>query len=368
MYNVACKWGGNTAKKTKFTAGKYPNTMDKLDRHLTNDPNAADRKKDHIELAFLSQTAQGTDSRFYYEPLMAAHPQHLNPILFLGKMMRAPIWISSMTGGTQLAGQINHNLAKACHEFGLGMGLGSCRMLLDSDTYFEDFNLRPIIGDDLPFYANLGIAQIEQLLKEKAQDKAEALVAKLQADGLFIHVNPLQEWLQPEGDRLTQPPIETIQAFLETTKLKVIVKEVGQGMGPASLKALLKLPLAAIDMAAHGGTNFSKLELLRSDETQQQLYADLAIQGHSATEMTLMVNQLLDELGNDIRCEQLIISGGVQGFLDGYYLMRKVKLNAVYGQGSAMLKRAQGDYTVLQAYIQQQIEGLKLANAYLRVR
>ncbi len=342
--------------------------MDKLNKHITNDPNAAGRKKDHIELAFLSQMAGGTDSRFYYEPLLAAHPEHLSPILFLGKMMRAPIWISSMTGGTELAGKINHNLARACQQFGLGMGLGSCRMLLDSDQYFDDFNLRPVIGPDLPFYANLGIAQIEQLLAESSTDKAEALVDKLQADGLFIHVNPLQEWLQPEGDRLKHPPLETIQAFLEATKLKVIVKEVGQGMGPKSLKALMQMPLAAIDMAAYGGTNFSKLELLRGDEEKQEVYAQLAAQGHTAVEMTAMINQLLDELEGKLRCEQIIISGGVGSFLDGYYLMRKLKANAVYGQGSAMLKRAQDSYEALEGYIQQQIEGLKLANAYLKVR
>lgn len=342
--------------------------MDKLERHTTEDPNAAGRKQDHIELAFQSQTAQGTDPRFYYEPLLSAHPQHLDPILFLGKMMRAPIWISSMTGGTQLAGKINHNLARACREFGLGMGLGSCRMLLDSDEYFEDFNLRPTIGDALPFYANLGIAQLEQLLEQNATDKAEALVAKLQADGLFIHVNPLQEWLQPEGDVLKRPPLETIQAFLEATDVKVIVKEVGQGMGPASLKALMKLPLAAIDTAAHGGTNFSKLELLRSKNGEQEIYADVATQGHTALEMTGMINQLLDELDGELRCEQFIISGGIQNFLDGYYVMQKLNANAVYGQGSAMLKRAQESYEALQQYIQQQIAGLKLANAYLKVR
>ena len=345
-----------------------PSTTMETGKHTTHDPNASGRKKDHIELAFASQVDMRTDPRFYYEPLLAAHPEHLDGKLFLGKMMRAPIWISSMTGGTELAGTINRNLAQACAEFGLGMGLGSCRMLLHSNEYFEDFNLRPIIGDELPFYANLGIAQIEQLLKEGAAEKAEELVHKLQADGLFIHVNPLQEWLQPEGDVIAHSPLETIEQFLELTNVKVIVKEVGQGMGPASLKALLQLPIAAIDFAAHGGTNFSKVELLRSTEDQQELYNEIAAQGHTAIEMVGMLNRLVEQLGDDVRCHEVLISGGIKSFLDGYYLMGKLNCNSVYGQGSAFLKHAQGDYSQLQAFVKDQIEGLKLAQAYLTIR
>lgn len=345
-----------------------PSTTMETGKHTTHDPNASGRKKDHIELAFASQVDMRTDPRFYYEPLLAAHPKTLDGKLFVGKMMRTPIWISSMTGGTELAGTINHNLAKACAEFGLGMGLGSCRMLLDSDEYFEDFNLRPIIGNELPFYANLGIAQIEQLLKKGAADKAEELVHKLQADGLFIHVNPLQEWLQPEGDKIERPPLETIEQFMELTNLKVIVKEVGQGMGPASLKALLQMPIAAIDLAAHGGTNFSKVELLRSTEGHQKLYNGIATQGHTATEMVDMLNSLMDQLGDEVKCHEVLISGGVKSFLDGYYLMGKLNCNSVYGQGSAFLKHAQGDYKELQAFVKDQIEGLKLAQAYLTIR
>ena len=117
-----------------------------------------DRKKDHIDLAFKARAQMDEiDRRFNYEPLMAKHPSGELPAFdFLGKTMRAPIWISSMTGGTRLAGKINRNLARACNKFGLGMGLGSCRALLESDEHLEDFDLRNIIGTELPFFANLG--------------------------------------------------------------------------------------------------------------------------------------------------------------------------------------------------------------------
>ncbi len=335
---------------------------------LKDDPTAEQRKHDHIALAFESRVPGGEiDHRFYYEPLVAAHPKTLPTKQFLGKTMQAPIWISSMTGGTAMAGTINRNLAQACAEFGLGMGLGSCRVLLESDQFFEDFNLRPTIGYSQPFYANLGIAQVEQLLSRREGEKIQRLVEKLQADGLFVHVNPLQEWLQPEGDAIVRPPLETIQQCLELG-VKIIVKEVGQGMGPESLKALLQLPLAAVDFAAHGGTNFSKLEMLRDSGQKQQLYGQLAHVGHTAEEMVDLVNGLIAILGEKAKVRECIISGGVGNFLDGHFLMHKLRCNSVYGQGSAFLKHAQGDYAPLQEFVRYQIEGLKVAEAYLRVR
>lgn len=337
-------------------------------QHPIEDPNAAARKKEHIELALKSQT-NNIDNRFYYEPLLAAHPANdLKPIDFLGKTMQAPLWISSMTGGTAIAGKINENLARACAEFGLGMGLGSTRKLLYSDEYLNDFNLRSIIGNNQPFFANLGIAQVEKLITEKATDKIEILVNKLQADGIFIHINPLQEWLQPEGDKISRPPIETIQQLLEIASYKIIVKEVGQGMGYNSLKALFQLPLSAIDFAAHGGTNFSKVELLRSQPEKQQVFESIAAIGHSAEDMVNMTNAILQELGDKVLCKQVIISGGVKNFLDGYYFINKVNIPAIYGQGWAFLNHAQHNYEALKNYIQSQIEGLQLAHAFLRVK
>jgi isopentenyl-diphosphate delta-isomerase len=116
---------------------------------------------------------------------------------------------------------------------------------------------------DQPLYINLGIAQIEQLLNNNDSVRIKELINKLDADGLIIHVNPMQEWLQPEGDRFRQSPIDTIKRVIDIADFKIIVKEVGQGMGPASLKSLLALPLEAIDFAANGGTNFALLEILR---------------------------------------------------------------------------------------------------------
>jgi len=210
---------------------------------VNQDPTAEQRKKDHIDLALRSQVIKA-DTRFYYEPMLAGHP-----------------------------------------ESGIA--------------------------------ANLGIAQLEELVDQSKFQVIKDLVSKLEADGLIIHVNPLQEGMQPEGDLIKYAPIKTIEKLLDHIDVPLIVKEVGQGMGYRSLEALLKLPLQAVDFAAHGGTNFTKLELLRTDDATS--LDGLTKVGHSAEEMVSMVNQIAVELGDAMHCKQIIISGGVKDFLDGYY-------------------------------------------------
>lgn len=327
------------------------------------------RKHQHLELAQKSQVGPDMrDQRFYYEPLLSAHPQKEQSTLdldFLGKKLKAPLWVSSMTGGTGAAAHINQNLARACNEFGLGMGLGSCRPLLESDEYFDDFNLRPLIGDGLPFYANLGVAQIDELLYQGKIDKLNNLVERLQADGLVIHINPLQEWFQPEGDRFRRSALEVIEELLGLVKFPLIVKEVGQGMGPKSLEALLKLPLAAIEFGAFGGTNFSQLELLRDEDGLKEAAAALCRVGHTASEMVIFCNQLTNTLKGQLACQQIIISGGINSFLDGYYLCQKSHLKAIYGQARGLLEHATGEYEQLQAYVQGQLDALQMAQSFL---
>ena len=326
----------------------------------------SERKKDHLDLA-LKSVIERADQRFFYEPLFSGHPTELEfGLEICGKQMRAPIWISSMTGGTGEAATINENLAKAAEEFGLGMGLGSCRIILDSDEYLADFQLKKW-APNAPILANLGIAQLEELAEAGQLTKVSELVKRLEADGLIIHVNPMQEWLQPEGDRFKEAPIDTIQRCMDL-HIPIVVKEVGQGFGPQSLKALMSLPLEALDFGALGGTNFSKLELERSEESRQTAYHSMANWGHSAEEMVEFYNQLDEELGPLNRCKHVIISGGVQDFMDGYYLINKIESTAVYGQASAMLRHARNDYTDLQKHVKEQIEGLKMAYAFLRVR
>lgn len=329
----------------------------------------SDRKTDHIDLAFASRVEK-TDERFNYEPLLSAHPDNqsvLPGFELSGKKMSSPIWVSSMTGGAEKAGIINRNLAKACAEFGMGMGLGSCRIILEDDTYLADFQLRPMMGESLPFFANLGIAQLEELFENGKAHLIRSLIEKTETDGLIIHVNPFQEWLQPEGDRFKFAPIDTIKRTIDFLDKPIIVKEVGQGMGPESLKALFELPVEAVDFAAHGGTNFAMLELLRSNEEIKNQFEVLTRIGHSAEEMCHFTNQLIQNNAGFTN-KKVIVSGGVRNFLDGYYYMKLLKCPAIYGQASAFLKYAQYDYESLKRYIEQELAGLKLASAFLTLK
>ena len=327
------------------------------------------RKKDHINQAFNARVEKdAADMRFNYEPLLAAHPVNKPaPFSFAGKIMRLPLWISSMTGGTGQAGNINRNLARACNEFGLGMGVGSCRVLLEDERHLPDFDLRHLVGDASPFYANLGIAQLEQLVEEKAVDKISRLIDLLKADGIIIHINPFQEAFQPEGEVIKRPPIDTLQEFLETTDAKVIVKEVGQGMGPESISRLLHLPIEAIEFGALGGTNFTLLELLRSQEKELKAYEAFGKIGHTAEEMTDMINEVV-AISTNYKCKQLIISGGITHILDGYYLQQKSKLNAIVGMGSTLLRAASGEYEELRDYLLQVERSYQIASNYLTIR
>ncbi|MDO9182134.1 MAG: hypothetical protein Q7U04_06985 [Bacteriovorax sp.] len=327
------------------------------------------RKLDHIELALKAQTKRAeADQRFYYEPLFSAHPSKEMDlsINFLGKSLKAPLWVSSMTGGVGPAKHINLNLARVCQEFGLGMGLGSCRVLLEDNSYFNDFNLRSILGDDLPLFANLGIAQVEQLIASNNQQKITDLLDKLDADGLIVHINPLQEWFQPEGDRLKFSPLETLAKLCDVLKNKIIVKEVGQGMGPKSLKALLDLPIDAIELAAFGGTNFSKLEQIRATRETASDNEAFSKVGHTAPEMVCFLNALL-KANSNYKQKQIIISGGVENILDGYYLKESLAFTSVIGQAKNFLKHAE-NYEDLRNFTAGQINGLKIAKAFLMTK
>ena len=327
------------------------------------------RKNEHIKLAFTSRVSPDrVDDRFNYEPLLGSYAQgELKPFTFLGKTMKVPMWVSSMTGGSKIARTINTNLAMACQEFGMGMGLGSCRILLENEKYLPDFDMREVIGDDLPFYANLGIAQLETMVKEGSDQKIVELVDRLRADGLIIHVNPVQEWLQPEGEISGNPPIDIIEKFIGRSKLKIIIKEVGQGMGPQSIRRVMQLPIEAFELAAFGGTNFARVELARSTPKQQEFFSPLALLGHPAGEMLGVINEMASS-GQPCACRQIIISGGIRSFLDGYYYISKSLLPSVFGQASGFLRFARGDYDDLRSFVMDQVKGLTFAYAFLKVR
>ncbi|MFL5786141.1 MAG: isopentenyl-diphosphate delta-isomerase [Bacteriovoracaceae bacterium] len=331
-------------------------------KNLSLSAELAQRKGSHIELTPLSQTnGDAIDSRFHYEPLFFAHPKPDEKweATFLSHSLDYPIWISSMTGGTQKAALINKNLSTLAGKYKLGMGLGSCRPLLHSRDRLSEFAVRDFLGDQ-PLLANLGIAQIEECVLTGKTDLIHEVVKMTEASGLMIHLNPLQEWLQPEGDRYTISPLETIKRFLDDVNYPVLVKEVGQGMGPKSLKALLNLPLHGIEFGAFGGTNFTKLESLRASNTETKL--PFIHVGHTAHEMVDVLNAL------PVGKKEFIISGGVKNVLDGYELKMKLKAPSLIGMASPFLGPAMESFESLENYFLNMREALLTARGLLSVK
>ena len=323
------------------------------------DDELSQRKKDHIDLADKSITKyQELDTRFDYEPLFFSHPsdQECWPTDFLDFKLDYPLWISSMTGGTEHAAKINSHLARLCEEFKIGMGLGSCRSLLTDKKRLQEFKVKHLMPSQ-PLFANLGIAQVEQLLREDKVHLIQDMLSHIEADGLMILVNPLQEWFQPGGDRFLQPPMKTLELLLEKISTKIIVKEVGQGMGPRSLKALLDLPISGIELAAFGGTNFTLLEGLRGE--MSQVKKPFIHVGHTALEMIDILNALNSQK------KTIIISGGISQMVDAFYLKSQLKAPSLIGMAQGYLKPALNDYEHLRNYFLSLRESLLVARSLL---
>jgi isopentenyl-diphosphate delta-isomerase len=326
--------------------------------------NASLRKKAHIEFAEKSQTLNSSvDQRFNYEPLYVQFPKETDkfPVRFLNFTFDYPFWVSSMTGGTEHAKKINRNLALLCQKFNLGMGLGSCRSLLTSHEKIEDFDVRSYLGDR-PLFANIGIAQLEDIILKGQSRLLGELINKLEANGLIIHINPLQEWFQPEGDRLQLSPIETLSRFVENFKFPIIVKEVGQGMGPKSLNALLKLPIAGIEFAAFGGTNFSHLEKMRQVGSGDNKDTGLIYVGHTIDDMI----ENLQGLSSHDKC--FIVSGGIKSPLDAFYYLKKIESNALIGMANSFLAPAMESEQALYDYFSDFKNSFLMASRILEIK
>ena len=181
--------------------------------------NISKRKTDHLRLAANAQLQKRdrnfSDYDLTYEPCLGIFPaDNFNLKQTIGhKSIDHPLWISSMTGGSAESGKINKILAKIAHEWGLGMGLGSCRILMDNPKNIKDFQLRPILKDR-PLWANLGICQVDEFNRQNNWKKFQRILEDLDVDGLMIHINPTQEFLQKEGSTLKHSAIDILTSFL----------------------------------------------------------------------------------------------------------------------------------------------------------
>jgi isopentenyl-diphosphate delta-isomerase len=181
----------------------------------------------------------------------------------LGWRLASPLFISCMTGGTEAAHRINCVLAETAAELGIALGLGSARVLLERPDALPSFFVRDI-APSVPLLANLGAVQLNRGV---TTDDCRRLVDMLGADALVLHLNALQEALQPEGDTCFAGLLARIEAVAGGLDVPVIVKEVGWGIAADLVTALLDAGVAAVDVAGAGGTSWSEVERHRMGDS-----------------------------------------------------------------------------------------------------
>jgi isopentenyl-diphosphate Delta-isomerase len=193
---------------------------------------------------------------------------------FLGKPLRAPLLISSMTGGTDQAKTINYRLAAIAQQYGLAMGVGSQRVAVETPDVALTFAIRSIAPEALLF-ANLGAVQLNY---GYGLDQCRKIVDLLEADALILHLNPIQECVQTGGDTNFGGLLEKIAQLCEKLPVPVIAKEVGNGISALIAQKLIAAGVAAIDVAGAGGTSWARVESERAQDARQrrlgQTFAD----------------------------------------------------------------------------------------------
>lgn len=181
-------------------------------------------------------------------------------LTFFGKTLKTPVFISSMTGGTEMAQNINRSLAEAAQLRGMAMGLGSQRAAIEDPTLAITYQVRKIAPDILLF-ANLGAVQLNY---KYGVEECRRAVDMVEADALILHLNPLQEAVQPEGDHNFAGLLKRIEVVCAQVGVPVIAKEVGWGISEKTARKLASAGVAAIDVAGSGGTSWSEVEYHRA--------------------------------------------------------------------------------------------------------
>lgn len=267
----------------------------------------------------------------------------------LGRKLGAPLIISCMTGGTPEAQTINLRLARVAQERGLAMGLGSGRALIESPDSLATFDVRGA-APDVVLLANLGAIQLNRGYDAAA---CRRLVELLRADALVLHLNPLQEALQPEGDTCFGGLLEAIARLCAAVEFPVVVKEVGWGIAARDVRSLFDAGVAAVDVAGAGGTSWSEVERHRIDEPWRARVAG------TFAGWGIPTAQCIVEARAIAPGRTLIASGGIR---DGLDVAKALALGAdVAGIAGPFLRAANADFETADDLAHEIIEALRIA-------
>ena len=292
------------------------------------------RKKEHLELCLDTEAVthpQGTGLDRYSFLHNALPELDIGEIdlstTFLGKPLKAPILISSMTGGFELARKVNRNLAAAAQQLGVAMGVGSQRVVLEEPSVADSFRVRDLAPDIL-LLANLGAVQLNY---GYGLEQCRRAVGMIQADGLVLHLNVLQEAIQPEGNRNFKGLAGRIAEVCRGLGMPVMAKEVGSGISADVAVRLRQAGVRAIDVAGRGGTSWYAVESKRAAKPGRPGELTFVDWGIPTEEAVVQVRQAVPDL-------EIVASGGIRNGLD---IAKAVALGAnIAGIGQPLLAPA----------------------------
>jgi len=284
----------------------------------------ARRKTDHIRINLEENVQSGlTTGLEQYHFIHRAVPEiNLEEVdsslVILDKHLNTPILISSMTGGTVDAKKLNIILATAAQETGIAMGVGSQRTALEDPKAASTFKVRKV-APDLLLFANLGAIQLNFGYDISHCQRA---VEMIEADALYLHLNPLQEAVQHGGDTSWKGLAKKIERVCKTIGVPVIAKEVGWGISERTARILVDCGVSAIDVAGAGGTSWSQVEMHRApDELTRELAGSFVGWGIPTAESIQLVKKTAPSM--------LIFASG--GLKDGIDIAKCIALGAALG-------------------------------------
>lgn len=284
-----------------------------------------ERKEDHLRINLEQDVRSALTTgleRYHFThealPELSLEQIQAGQNLF-GKQLAAPILISSMTGGTEFAGEINQHLARAAQEGGIAMGVGSQRAALEHPEQIPSFSITRKVAPDILLFANLGAVQLNY---GYGGDQCQRAIDMIAADALILHLNPLQEAVQGGGDTNFDGLAKKIEEVCKKIKVPVIAKEVGWGISKRTARILADCGVAAIDVAGAGGTSWSQVEMYRApDAFTRQLAATFVGWGIPTAEAILNVKEAAPDM-------TIFASGGLK---DGLDIAKCVALGATLG-------------------------------------
>ncbi len=318
--------------------------MTSPDKHIQQ------RKQDHLRIVaeenvrFKHISAGFEHYRFVHNALPELNFSEIDSTTpFLGYSLGAPLVINPMSGGVDQGKALNRALAEVAQAEKIALGLGSLRPALEDETTLESFRVARESAPDIPILANIGAIQLKS---DSNQDQLSQLLSQIGADALTVHLNPLQEVLQPEGEPNFAGVLRALEQARDRFGLPLIIKEVGCGLSKKVLQKLAEIGIKWVDVSGAGGTSFAQVEEKRSkDPVQKQVAKEFSEWGIPTVESL--------RLALGLQHLRVIASGGVES---GIHFAKAIALgSALVGVAAPVLqawhkKKAAGVQEMIQSY------------------